>query len=109
MLINGRRNETSPCRGAGDDTLRAIARELVKAVRRSVTIDWAVKDSARATMRVMVKRLLRTYGYPPDKQEQAVQSKQAPSSSAAARPAASAASCAAPIQRARCLTARRAH
>ena len=45
---------------------------MVKAVRRSVTIDWAVKESARARMRTIVKRLLRKHGYPPDRQEQAV-------------------------------------
>jgi type I restriction enzyme, R subunit len=55
----------------GDDTLRAIARELVPEVRRNVTIDWAVKESARAKLRVLVKRVLRRYGYPPEKQEQA--------------------------------------
>jgi type I restriction enzyme R subunit len=53
--------------------LRAIAHDLVEMARRSVTIDWAMKESARAKMRVMVKRLLRKYRYPPDKQEQAVQ------------------------------------
>jgi type I restriction enzyme R subunit len=57
----------------GDQTLRAIAHDLVETARRSVTIDWAMKESARAKMRVMVKRLLRKYHYPPDKQEQAVQ------------------------------------
>jgi type I restriction enzyme R subunit len=56
----------------GDETLRTIARELVETVRRSVTIDWAVKESARARMRTIVKRLLRKHGYPPDRQEQAV-------------------------------------
>ena len=40
------------------------------AVRRSVTIDWTVKESVRAKIRVMVKRILRKHGYPPDKQEQ---------------------------------------
>ena len=49
----------------GDDTLRTIARELVEAVRNNVTIDWAVKESARAKMRTIVRRLLRKYGYPP--------------------------------------------
>jgi type I restriction enzyme R subunit len=57
----------------GDDTLRTIARELVEAVRNNVTIDWAVKESARAKMRTIVRRLLRKYGYPPDKQEKATQ------------------------------------
>ncbi len=55
----------------GDKTLKAIAQELVKGVRNSVTIDWTHKDSVRAKMRVMVKRILRKYDYPPDKQEQA--------------------------------------
>ena len=55
----------------GDDTLRDIARELVQTIRRNVTIDWTVKESVRAKMRVMVKRILRKHGYPPDKQEAA--------------------------------------
>jgi type I restriction enzyme R subunit len=55
----------------GDETLKTIARELVAVVRRSVTIDWAVRENARAGIRVMVKRILRKYGYPPDKQEKA--------------------------------------
>ncbi|OPY56833.1 MAG: hypothetical protein A4E49_00148 [Methanosaeta sp. PtaU1.Bin112] len=57
----------------GDETLRQIARELVEAVRRNATIDWTVKESARAKLRVIVRRLLRKYGYPPDKQEKATQ------------------------------------
>ncbi len=55
----------------GDDTLKAIAQELVATVKRNATIDWSLRESARAKMRVMVKRLLRKYGYSPDKQEQA--------------------------------------
>lgn len=55
----------------GDDTLRTIARELVKTVRANVTIDWAVRENVRAQLRVLVKRILRKYGYPPDKQEKA--------------------------------------
>lgn len=55
----------------GDDTLKAIARDLVKTVRRNVTIDWTVKESVRARLRVIVKRILRKHGYPPDKQEAA--------------------------------------
>jgi type I restriction enzyme R subunit len=57
----------------GDETLRQIARELVIAVRKNVTIDWTVKESARAKLRVIVRRLLRKHGYPPDKQEKATQ------------------------------------
>ena len=55
----------------GDATLKAIARELVQTVRRNATIDWTLKESARAKLRIVVKRLLRKYGYPPDKQERA--------------------------------------
>jgi type I restriction enzyme R subunit len=55
----------------GDETLRTIARELVRLVRQNATIDWTVKESSRAALRAMVKRLLRRYGYPPDKQEKA--------------------------------------
>ncbi len=57
----------------GDDTLRGIARELVDAVRANVTIDWTVRENVRAQLRVIVKRILRKYGYPPDKQEKATQ------------------------------------
>jgi type I restriction enzyme R subunit len=57
----------------GDETLRTIARELVETVRNNVTIDWTVKESIRAKLRIMVKRILRKHGYPPDKQEKATQ------------------------------------
>ncbi|MBU2602499.1 MAG: type I restriction endonuclease subunit R [Actinobacteria bacterium] len=55
----------------GDETLRIIARELVATVRRNVTIDWTIRENVRAQLRVLVKRTLRKYGYPPDKQEKA--------------------------------------
>jgi type I restriction enzyme, R subunit len=55
----------------GDATLRTIAQELVQTVKRNVTIDWTVKETVRAKLRIMVKRILRKYGYPPDKQEKA--------------------------------------
>jgi type I restriction enzyme R subunit len=55
----------------GDATLRLIAHELVAAVRQSVRIDWTIKESVRAQIRVMVKRILKKHGYPPDKQEKA--------------------------------------
>jgi type I restriction enzyme R subunit len=55
----------------GDDTLKTIARKLVDTVKKNATIDWTLKESARAKLRTMVRRLLREYGYPPDKQEQA--------------------------------------
>jgi len=57
----------------GDDTLRQIAQELVDTVRNNVTIDWTAREDVRAKMRVLVKRILRKYGYPPDKQEKATQ------------------------------------
>ncbi len=57
----------------GDEALRKIARELVATVRANVTIDWTVRDNVRAQLRVLVKRILRKYGYPPDKQEKATQ------------------------------------
>lgn len=57
----------------GDETLQKIAKELVEAVRKNATIDWAVKESARAKLRVIVRRLLRKYCYPPDKQDKATQ------------------------------------
>ncbi|HVR29017.1 MAG TPA: type I restriction enzyme endonuclease domain-containing protein, partial [Thermoanaerobaculia bacterium] len=57
----------------GDETLRTIARELVETVRGNVTIDWTLRENVRAQLRVLVKRILRKYGYPPDKQEKATQ------------------------------------
>jgi len=57
----------------GDETLRAIARELVATVRNNVTIDWTLRENVRAQLRVLVKRILRKHGYPPDKQEKATQ------------------------------------
>lgn len=57
----------------GDVTLRTIAQELVKTVRANVTIDWTLRENVRAQLRVLVKRILRKYGYPPDKQEKATQ------------------------------------
>jgi type I restriction enzyme R subunit len=55
----------------GDETLREIARELVEAVRKNVTIDWNLRENVRARMRAIIKRILRRHGYPPDKQERA--------------------------------------
>ena len=57
----------------GDETLRAIARELVDTVRKNVTIDWTLRENVRAQLRVLVRRILRKHGYPPDKQEKATQ------------------------------------
>ena len=57
----------------GDETLRTIAVELVKTVRQNVSIDWTMKESTRANIRRLVKRILRRHGYPPDKQEKAAE------------------------------------
>ena len=57
----------------GEPTLIKIARELVETVRKNVTIDWTVRENVRAHLRVIVKRILRKYGYPPDMQEKATQ------------------------------------
>jgi type I restriction enzyme R subunit len=57
----------------GEPTLQKIARELVETVRKNVTIDWTMRENVRAQLRVIVKRILRKYGYPPDKQEKATQ------------------------------------
>ena len=55
----------------GDEVLKNIAIELVETVRKNTSIDWTVKESVRAKLRVMIKRVLRKHGYPPDKQEKA--------------------------------------
>ena len=57
----------------GDEQLRVIATELVEMVRRNTSIDWTVKESVKARLRILVRRALRKYGYPPDLQEAAVQ------------------------------------
>jgi type I restriction enzyme R subunit len=57
----------------GEPTLKMIARELVETVRKNVKIDWTVRENVRAQLRVLVKRILRKHGYPPDKQEKATQ------------------------------------
>lgn len=62
----------SAVKAMGDDKLKVIATELITQVRKSVTIDWTLRESARARIRVMVKRMLNKYGYPPDLQEEAV-------------------------------------
>ncbi len=62
----------SALQAMGDDKLKVIAAELIKMVRKSVTIDWNLRDGARAKIRVIVKRILNKWGYPPDLQEEAV-------------------------------------
>jgi type I site-specific restriction-modification system R (restriction) subunit len=62
----------SAVQAMGDDKLKVIATELITQVRKSVTIDWNLRETARARIRVLVKRILNKYGYPPDLQEEAV-------------------------------------
>jgi len=57
----------------GNETLRKIALELTQMIRKSVTIDWTQRESVQAEIRLKVKKILRRYGYPPDKQEKATQ------------------------------------
>ena len=57
----------------GDTSLRAIAKEHVENVRKNTTIDWTQRENVQAKLRVIVKRILKKYGYPPDKQEKATQ------------------------------------
>ena len=57
----------------GDDKLKVIAHELLSNLKKNISIDWAQREPARARMRVLVKRILRKYGYPPDLQDAAVQ------------------------------------
>lgn len=61
----------SAVQAMGNDELKIIAAELVTQVRKSVTIDWAVRESARARIRVMVKRIHKKHGFPPDLQDEA--------------------------------------
>jgi type I restriction enzyme R subunit len=56
----------------GDDTLKEIAREITNKVRTNATIDWTIRESARARLMVIVKRTLTKWGYPPDKQQKAI-------------------------------------
>jgi type I restriction enzyme R subunit len=57
----------------GDGVLRKIAVEIAESISKNATIDWDKRESVQAKMRVVVKRILREHGYPPDKQEKAVQ------------------------------------
>ena len=55
----------------GTDVLASIARDLVRTLRRDVTIDWVSRDDVRAKIRSTIKRLLAKYGYPPDGRDDA--------------------------------------
>lgn len=56
----------------GDDTLKQLAAELTEKLRQNTSVDWQVRESVRAKMRLLIKRLLRKYKYPPDGQDEAV-------------------------------------
>jgi type I restriction enzyme R subunit len=57
----------------GDEILRDIAREIADKVRSNTTIDWPIRESSRAKLMVLVRRTLAKYGYPPDKQQKAIE------------------------------------
>lgn len=57
----------------GDETLKKIAHELTENLRANISVDWSQRESVRAKLRIMVKRILRKYKYPPDQAEGAVQ------------------------------------
>ncbi len=63
----------SAVRMLGDETLRKIAQELVATVRANVRLDWTIRENVQAQLRVLVKRILRKYRYPPDKQAKATE------------------------------------
>lgn len=66
-------NNEEAVREMGDEILKKIAHELAESLRQNVSVDWSVRDNVRAKLRLMVKRILRKYKYPPDRQEAAVQ------------------------------------
>ena len=66
-------NNESAVRELSDETLKKIAHELTENLRQNVTVDWSARESVRAKLRLMVRRILRKYKYPPDKQEGAVE------------------------------------
>ena len=66
-------NNEASVRELGDETLAKIAHELTESLRQNVSVDWSSRDSVRAKLRLMVKRILRKYKYPPDQQEEAAQ------------------------------------
>lgn len=66
-------NNESAVRELSDETLKLIAHELAENLRKNVSVDWLKRESVRAKLRLMVKRILRKYKYPPDQQEEAIQ------------------------------------
>lgn len=65
-------NNESAMRELGDEILKAIAHELTEQLRKTVTVDWAKRESVRAKIRLTIKRLLRKYKYPPERTEEAI-------------------------------------
>jgi len=65
-------NNEEAVREMGDEVLKKIAHELADSLRKNISVDWSVRDNVRAKLRLMVKRILRKYKYPPDRQEEAV-------------------------------------
>ncbi len=63
----------SAMRELSDETMKKIAHELTESLRQNISVDWSARESVRAKLRLMVKRILRKYKYPPDKQESAVE------------------------------------
>ena len=66
-------NNESAVKELNDETLKKIAHELTENLRQNITVDWAQRESVQAKLRLMVKRILRKYKYPPDQQEAAVE------------------------------------
>ncbi len=66
-------NNESAVRELNDETLKKIAHELTENLRKNITVDWSARESIRAKLRIMVKRILKKYKYPPDQQEGAVE------------------------------------
>ncbi|MFL9965128.1 type I restriction endonuclease subunit R [Paraburkholderia sediminicola] len=66
-------NNESAVRELSDETLKKIAHELTENLRQNITVDWSERESVRARLRLMVKRILRKYKYPPDQQDGAVE------------------------------------
>jgi type I restriction enzyme R subunit len=66
-------NNESAVRELGDDVLKKIAVEITEKLRASTTVDWQVRESVRAKLRILVRRCLQKWKYPPDKQASAVE------------------------------------
>ncbi|SDH42616.1 type I restriction endonuclease subunit R [Desulfosporosinus hippei] len=63
----------SACEIMGDEVLKQIARDLTQAIKKNISVDWSIRESVQAKMKMIIKRLLKKYGYPPDKTPRAVE------------------------------------